>query len=114
MSIFQKIGQAAKKMFVNPRQNSQEELHQMQAQMRMREQSVNEYLNPENQRLPMRPNQKEVNLLNPALDEHRDISRNKRGEFVPTMTYPLPPVKWEKKQHELNRRMRNSKNRFFE
>jgi hypothetical protein len=61
----------------------------------------------------LRPRRTSPNLLNPAKDENRDISKDKKGCYVSTMTYPLPPVNWEKKQLEKNRRMRNSKNNYL-
>lgn len=60
-----------------------------------------------------KPKFKEVNLMNPALDTDKDISRDKRGHYVSTITYPLPPVKWEKKQHDQNRRLRNKDNKYL-
>lgn len=61
----------------------------------------------------LRPKKTGVNILNPAKDADRDISKDKHGCYVPTMTYPLPPVSWEKKQYAKNRRSRNSKNQYL-
>jgi hypothetical protein len=38
---------------------------------------------------------------------------DKYGCYVSTITYPLPPVSWEKKQFDLNRRRRNGKNKYL-
>lgn len=54
-----------------------------------------------------------VNLLNPAADAHKNITRTKDGRYVPTLTYPLPPVAWENRQFEINKKKLNDKNRFF-
>lgn len=62
---------------------------------------------------PRRSNQREVHLLNPAKDEHIDITKNKHGHYVSTLSYPLPPLSWEEKQFKNNRRMRNSKNKYL-
>jgi len=61
----------------------------------------------------LKPRKSGVNLFNPVKDTKKDISRNKYGHYVSTMTYPLPPVSWEKKQFEKNRRMRNGKNNYL-
>ena len=103
MSIFGSIGEAAKKLFVSPKH---EEVTPYQKQLAMSKAA--EY------RKANFSNQKEVHFLNPALDEHKDISKNKYGHYVSTLSYPLPPIKWEQKQHANNRRMRNSKNRFLD
>jgi len=61
----------------------------------------------------LKPKKPGINLLNPAKDAGNDISKNKHGHYVSTVTYPLPPVSWEKKQYEKNRRMRNGKNNYL-
>lgn len=61
----------------------------------------------------LRPKKTGVNILNPAKDADRDISKDKRGHYVSTITYPLPPVSWEKKKFEQNKRMRNGKNKYL-
>ena len=43
----------------------------------------------------------------------KDISRNKKGHYVSTATYPLPPCSHEKCEYEKNRRMRNANNKFL-
>jgi len=45
--------------------------------------------------------------------KHYNLSYNKKGHYVPTATYPLPPVKHEQKLLERNRRMRNKDNKFW-
>lgn len=61
----------------------------------------------------LRPKKTGVSILNPAKDAYKDISKDKHGHYVSTITYPLPPVNWEKKQFEKNRRMRNGKNSYL-
>lgn len=61
----------------------------------------------------LRPKKTGVNILNPAKDAQRDITKDKHGHYVSTITYPLPPVSWEKKQFDKNRRMRNGKNKYL-
>lgn len=61
----------------------------------------------------LRPKKTGVNLLNPAKDAGKDISKDKYGNYIPTITYPLPPVSFEKKKFSQNRRMRNCKNRYL-
>ena len=41
-----------------------------------------------------------------------DIRFDKRGHYVSTMTYPLPPVSWEKKQYDVNKKRRNGRNSY--
>lgn len=43
----------------------------------------------------------------------KDISRNKHGHYVSTITYPLPPVSWEKKEFDKNKKMRNGGNKYL-
>ena len=62
---------------------------------------------------PILKPKRSVNLFNPAKDANKDISRNKHGHYVSTITYPLPPLSWEKKQFDKNRRMRNGKNNYL-
>lgn len=52
-------------------------------------------------------------IINPHKDDVHGIGKDKYGHYVPTLTYPLPPLKWEKKQFELNRRRRNSRNDYI-
>jgi len=40
-------------------------------------------------------------------------SFDKKGFYVPTATYPLPPLSHDKKMFERNKRMRNKNNKFF-
>lgn len=111
MSIFAKMGEAAKKLFIPPEKNPEMVSPYQRSLMNPTMRSQPQLLNDE---APKPQGQKEVHFLNPALDEHRDITRDKHGKYVQTLSYPLPPVKWEGKQHDQNRRMRNSKNRFLE
>jgi|WetSurMetagenome_2_1015567.scaffolds.fasta_scaffold327735_2 hypothetical protein len=62
---------------------------------------------------PLLKPKRNVNLLNPAKDANRDISKDKHGHYVTTMTYPLPPLSWQKQQYDKNRKMRNSGNKFL-
>ena len=61
----------------------------------------------------IKPNVGGIHLFNPAKDSDRDISRDKHGHYVQTMTYPLPPISKEKKEFMNNRRARNSKNNYL-
>ena len=40
-------------------------------------------------------------------------SFDKKGRYVPTATYPLPPISHDKKMFERNRRINNKDNKFF-
>ena len=40
-------------------------------------------------------------------------SFDKKGRYVPTATYPLPPISHEKKMLAMNKRLRNKDNKFF-
>lgn len=42
-----------------------------------------------------------------------NVSYNAKGEYVPTATYPLPPVSHQQKLMDRNRRMRNKDNKFL-
>lgn len=42
-----------------------------------------------------------------------NVSYDNKGKYVPTATYPLPPVGHEKRMLDRNKRMRNSENKFF-
>jgi hypothetical protein len=42
-----------------------------------------------------------------------NLSFDKKGKFVPTATYPLPPVSHQQKLLDRNRRMRNKDNKFL-
>lgn len=48
-------------------------------------------------------------------DKNKDynVSYNDKGYFVPTATYPLPPVSHQQKLLDRNRRMRNKDNKFL-
>jgi len=70
-------------------------------------------LNRDGQDPILKPKKSGVNFLNPAKDADKDISKDKHGHYVTTMTYPLPPLSWEKRQHDKNRRMRNSNNKYL-
>lgn len=59
------------------------------------------------------PNVGGVHLFNPAKDSDKDISRDKYGNYIQTMTYPLPPVSKDRKEFANNRRARNSKNNYL-
>jgi len=74
------------------------------------EKQINQPINQPNQ---FNRDKSKINILNPAKDAGRDISRDKTGQYIPTITYPLPPLSWEKKQLEINKRMRNSKNKYL-
>jgi len=43
----------------------------------------------------------------------KDINRDKNGCYVSTITYPLPPLSWEQKQFDRNRRIRDGKNKYL-
>lgn len=40
-------------------------------------------------------------------------SFDKKGRYVPTATYPLPPVSHDKKMFAMNRKINNKDNKFF-
>jgi hypothetical protein len=40
-------------------------------------------------------------------------SFDKKGRYVPTATYPLPPISHDKKMFERNRQINNKDNKFF-
>jgi hypothetical protein len=40
-------------------------------------------------------------------------SFDKKGYYIPTATYPLPPLSHDKKMFARNKRMRNKNNKFF-
>jgi hypothetical protein len=61
----------------------------------------------------LKPKKPGINLLNPVKDSDKDISHDKHGNYVSTITYPLPPLSWEKKQFDNNRRIRNGKNKYL-
>jgi hypothetical protein len=42
-----------------------------------------------------------------------NVSYDRTGKFVPTATYPLPPVSHQQKLLDRNRRMRNKENKFL-
>jgi hypothetical protein len=42
-----------------------------------------------------------------------NVSFNDKGHFVPTATYPLPPVSHQQKLLDRNRRLRNKENKFL-
>lgn len=84
----------------------------MNPSMKHIENPTYEDLNRDGEDPILRP-KKVGNILNPAKDAGKDISRDKHGHYITTMTYPLPPIKWEKKQFEKNRRARNSKNNYL-
>jgi len=42
-----------------------------------------------------------------------NVSYDTKGKFVPTATYPLPPVSHQQKLLDRNRRMRNKNNKFL-
>jgi hypothetical protein len=42
-----------------------------------------------------------------------NMSFDKKGRYVPTATYPLPPVSHDKKMFAMNRRINNKDNKFF-
>jgi hypothetical protein len=42
-----------------------------------------------------------------------NVSFDTKGKFVPTATYPLPPVSHQQKLLDRNRRMRNKDNKFL-
>ena len=42
-----------------------------------------------------------------------NVSYDKKGYFVPTVTYPLPPINHQNKLLDRNRRMRNKDNKFL-
>ena len=42
-----------------------------------------------------------------------NVSYDRKGYYVPTATYPLPPVSHQQKLLDRNRRMRNKDNKFL-
>jgi len=38
---------------------------------------------------------------------------DKKGQYISTLTYPLPPIKWEKKQFIQNKKVRNKDNQYL-
>ena len=42
-----------------------------------------------------------------------NLSYDKKGKYVPTATYPLPPIRHEKILLDRNKKMRNKDNKFF-
>jgi len=42
-----------------------------------------------------------------------DIRYDKKGHYVSTMSYPLPPLSWEKKQFNINKKKRNGSNNYI-
>jgi len=48
---------------------------------------------------------------NPRKDYNQSF--DKKGLYVPTATYPLPPVSWDKKMFKRNQKLRNKNNKFF-
>ena len=48
-----------------------------------------------------------------AVKEHETPKKDKFDCYVSTLSYPLPPVSWEKKQFKLNKKKRNARNRYL-
>lgn len=68
-------------------------------------------LNKDGEDPVLRP--KKVNISPPQEALGYNYKYNKHGHYVSTLNYPLPPLSWERKQFEKNRRMRNAKNRYL-
>jgi len=65
---------------------------------------------------PLEPKRKvDTNIIKQPTSRYGPVEppRDRHGHYVQTMSYPLPPVGWEKKQFAKNRRLRNSKNNYL-
>lgn len=59
-----------------------------------------------------RPKLNPFTFKNPTKDYNQSFD-HKTGRYVVTATYPLPPLSYDKKMLERNRKMRNKNNKFF-
>ena len=61
--------------------------------------------------------ERQMNKLKPfSFKEPRkdyNQSFDKKGRYVPTATYPLPPVSHDKKMFAMNKKINNKDNKFF-
>ena len=59
------------------------------------------------------PNPKEFNPFSfKGKFKNYNVSYDRRGRYVPTATYPLPPLNHQQKLIDRNRRMNNKDNKF--
>ena len=60
---------------------------------------------------------KELGKLNPFTfkQPRKDYNQSfdKKGRYIPTATYPLPPISHDKKMFAMNRKINNKDNKFF-
>lgn len=59
-----------------------------------------------------RPKLNPFTFKNPTKDYNQSFD-HRTGRYVPTATYPLPPLSYEKKMLDRNKKMRNKQNKFF-
>lgn len=58
-----------------------------------------------------RPRLKPFSFKNPTKDYNQSFDR--KGKYLVTATYPLPPLSHQKKMLERNKKLRNKDNKFF-